>query len=92
MLRVLRDRGFFRIIESMEKLRCVVERITYQSQETGYTVIKCRAKGYNDLVAVVGTMPDVHVGSVLSLGGSWRVDGKYGRQFSVETFEETNEL
>ena len=73
----------------MEHLRCVVERITYQNEENGYSVIKCRAKGYNDLVAVVGMMPDVHVGSVLSLGGQWRVDGKYGRQFSVETFEET---
>ena len=73
----------------MEHLRCVVERITYQNKENGYTVIKCRAKGYNDLIAVVGLMPDVHVGSVLALEGQWRVDGKYGRQFSVEKFEET---
>ena len=29
------------------------------------------------------------MGSVLTLGGSWKVDAKYGRQFSVETFEET---
>ncbi|MBR1629915.1 MAG: Flp pilus assembly complex ATPase component TadA, partial [Lachnospiraceae bacterium] len=72
----------------MEHLRCVVERITYQNQENGYTVIKCRAKGYQELVAVVGIMPDVFVGSVLSLGGQWHVDGKYGRQFSVETCEE----
>ena len=73
----------------MEHLRCVVERITYQNAENGYSVIKCRAKGYQDLVTVVGVMPDVHVGSVLELGGSWRVDAKYGRQFSMETFEET---
>ena len=73
----------------MEHLRCVVERITYQNEENGYTVIKCRAKNYSDLVAVVGLMPEVHVGSVLSLEGNWRVDGKYGRQFSVEKFEET---
>ena len=73
----------------MEHLRCVVERITYQNEENGYAVIKCRAKNYNDLVAVVGLMPDVHVGSVLSLEGNWRVDSKYGRQFSVEKFEET---
>ena len=73
----------------MDHLRCVVERITYQNEENGYTVIKCRAKGYQDLVAAVGTMPDVFVGSVLSLGGRWRVDGKYGRQFAVEKFEET---
>ena len=73
----------------MEHLRCVVERITYQNAENGYSVIKCRAKGYQDLVTVVGSMPDVHVGSVLYLGGSWRIDAKYGRQFSMETFEET---
>ena len=73
----------------MEHLRCIVERITYQNAENGYSVIKCRAKGFRDLVTVVGSMPDVHVGSVLSLGGSWRVDAKYGRQFQIETFEET---
>ena len=75
--------------ERMEHLRCVVERITYQNSENGYSVIKCRAKGYQDLVTVVGSMPDVHVGSVLYLGGSWRIDGRYGRQFAMETFEET---
>lgn len=73
----------------MEYLRCVVERITYQNEETGFTVLKCKAKNYNDLVTVVGTMPDAHVGSVLLLEGFWKVDGKYGRQFSVEKWEET---
>ena len=53
----------------MEQLRCVVERITYQYEQNGYSVVKCRAKGFKDLVTVVGSMPDVHVGSVLSLGG-----------------------
>ena len=46
----------------MEHLRCVVERITYQNTENGYTVLKCAVKNYNDLVTVVGTMPDTHVG------------------------------
>ena len=27
----------------MERLRCVVERITYQNEQNGYSVIKCRA-------------------------------------------------
>ena len=73
----------------MERLRCVVERITYQNGQNGYSVLKCSAPGYHDLITVVGAMPDVHVGSVLSLTGSWRVDARYGRQFSMETFEET---
>lgn len=73
----------------MERLRCVVERITYQNADNGYTVLKCAVKNYSDLVTVVGIMPDTHVGSVLSLDGFWKMDAKYGRQFSVEHFEET---
>ena len=73
----------------MEHLRCVVERITYQNADNGYTVLKCAVKNYSDLVTVVGTMPDTHVGSVLSLEGMWKMDARYGRQFSVEKFEET---
>ena len=73
----------------MEYLRCVVERITYQNPQNGYSVLRCSAKGFTDLVTVVGAMPEVHVGSVLSLGGGWKVDAKYGKQFSVQTCEET---
>jgi len=73
----------------MEQLRCVVERITYQNAENGYSVIKCKAKGFPELITVVGNMPDVHVGSVLKLGGNWRINPKFGRQFMMETFEET---
>ncbi len=73
----------------MDYLRCVVERITYQNADNGYTVLKCAVKSAQDLVTVVGIMPETHVGSVLALEGFWKVDAKYGRQFSVEKFEET---
>lgn len=72
----------------MDRLRCVVERITYQNEQNGYSVIKCKAKGYNDLVTVVGAMANVNVGSVLSLTGEWKMDAKYGRQFSIVSYEE----
>ena len=75
--------------ESMDRLRCVVERVTYQNETNGYSVIKCRAKGYADLITVVGSMPEVHVGSVLTLSGEWTVNPKFGRQFTVSGFEET---
>ena len=73
----------------MDRLRCVVERVTYQNETNGYSVIKCRAKGYADLITVVGAMPEVHVGSVLTLSGEWTVNPKFGRQFTVSGFEET---
>ncbi len=34
----------------MEHLRCVVERITYQNAENGYTVLKCAVKGEKGLL------------------------------------------
>ena len=73
----------------MDRLRCVVERVTYQNETNGYSVIKCRAKGYAGLITVVGSMPEVHVGSVLTLSGEWTVNPKFGRQFTVSGFEET---
>ena len=73
----------------MIKIRCVVERITYQSPETGYSVLKCAVKNYNDLITVVGNLVDANVGSVLLIDGNWKVDAKYGRQFLAERWEET---
>ncbi len=73
----------------MQKIRCVVERITYQNPENGYSVLKCRVKDYSDLVPVVGNMLDANVGSVLVCEGNWKVDSKYGRQFVAENWEET---
>ncbi|MBQ9438315.1 MAG: ATP-dependent RecD-like DNA helicase [Lachnospiraceae bacterium] len=73
----------------MQRIRCVVERITYQNPENGYSVLKCRVKGYSELVPVIGNMIDANVGSVLVCDGSWKVDAKYGRQFVAESWEET---
>ncbi|MCI8506263.1 MAG: ATP-dependent RecD-like DNA helicase [Lachnospiraceae bacterium] len=73
----------------MVKLRCVVERITYQNPENGYSVLKVRVKGYQDLVPLVGNLVDVNVGSVLLVDGSWKVDVKYGREFMADRWEET---
>ena len=72
----------------MIKLRCVIEHITYQNQENGYSVMKVKVKDYSDLVTLVGNLLDVPVGAVLLCDGDWKVDKKYGRQFVCETWEE----
>jgi exodeoxyribonuclease V alpha subunit len=73
----------------MIRIRCVVERITYQSPETGYSVLKCALKGYDDLITVVGNLLDATAGSVLLIDGDWKIDKKYGRQFIAQKWEET---
>lgn len=72
----------------MLKLRCVVERITYQNPENGYSVMKVKVKGYNDLVTLVGNLLEVPAGSVLLCEGDWKVDKRYGNQFVAESWEE----
>jgi exodeoxyribonuclease V alpha subunit len=73
----------------MIRIRCIVERITYQNPDNGYSVLKVRVKGYNDLVTVVGNLLDANVGSVLLIEGNWKLDRKFGQQFTAEKWEET---
>lgn len=72
----------------MSKLRAVIERITYQSAENGYSILKANVKGYNDLVTLVGNMPEVTVGTVMVAEGEWKVNKQYSSQFVVSTYEE----
>ena len=70
------------------KLRAVIERITYQNGENGYSILKARVKGDDDLVTLVGNMLDVTVGTVLVADGQWKVNRQYGCQFVVENIIE----
>lgn len=72
----------------MQKIRCVIERITYQNAENGYSVMKVKVKDHADLVTLVGNLLEVPVGSVLLCEGEWKVDKRYGRQFVAQTWEE----
>ncbi len=73
----------------MEELSGVVERITYSNEANGFAVIKMKSKGFPELVTVVGTLATVHVGATVKTNGFWKVDTKFGRQFTAASFEET---
>ena len=72
----------------MIRLRCVVEHITYQNEKNGWSVMKVKVKGYDNLVTLTGSLLDVPVGSVLLADGDWRVDPKYGQQFVAQSWTE----
>ena len=72
----------------MEKIKCTIERITYQNPENGYSVLQATIKGYREEQTLVGTFHEVTVGAVLTVEGNWRVDKRYGRQFAVEKWTE----
>ena len=73
-------------------LRGVVERITFHSEETGYTVAKLAPEQrpshlppWQSEVALVGTMLGVAVGESVEVRGRWTMHAEYGKQFTVET-------
>jgi exodeoxyribonuclease V alpha subunit len=75
-----------------DTLTGVVERITFRSDESGYTVLKLKpdrrvreAEAKDGTVAVIGVMPQVAPGESLELTGAWVDDQRYGRQFRAET-------
>ena len=71
------------------KLQGLVERITFTSEEDGYSVIKVRAPGFRDLVTVVGNFVSLSLGETLLMEGTWGSHARFGRQFRVDRYATT---
>jgi exodeoxyribonuclease V alpha subunit len=69
--------------KALTDLGAQIERITYFNDENGYTIAKVKAKGYPDLVTIVGHLMAPRPGEVLKLTGQWTNHPKYGEQFKV---------
>lgn len=75
--------------EKVEEIRGVVERITYQNEESGYGVIKVRVKGFSELLPLTGKFIEINVGTVIEAKGNFVVNKKFGKQFSVKEYKES---
>ena len=62
-----------------ETLVGTVERLTFYSAETGYTVAQVTPEGRGYTVTVVGNLLEVRPGETLRLAGEWREHARYGR-------------
>lgn len=84
---------------NLKTLSGVIERITYQNAENGYTVARLmpdrpgaptqtgvHRSGENALVTIVGTLTGVAVGEALELSGFWQHHSQHGWQFTVSGF------
>lgn len=72
-----------------ERLQGIVERVTFHSEESGYTIARLKVPGAHDLVTMVGSFPEIHAGQTLRLTGYYREHPKYGQQFQVVSAQET---
>ena len=72
-----------------EFLTGVVERLTFHSEESGYTVARLKTSQERDLVTIVGSFANIQAGQTLQLTGLWRDHPQYGAQFQVTYYKET---
>jgi exodeoxyribonuclease V alpha subunit len=72
-----------------EHIQGIVERVTFHSEESGYTVARLKVPFSHDLITIVGNFPDIHAGQTLRLGGYYREHPRYGQQFQVVWAQET---
>jgi exodeoxyribonuclease V alpha subunit len=68
-----------------EELSGLVERVTFHSEDSGFCVLRVKARGHRELVALVGTLPEVRAGEYVHAHGRWTVDKEYGQQFRAVT-------
>ncbi len=73
----------------MDQLSGTVERVTFHTEDTGYTVLKVKVKGRHEPVTVTGKVPLIHEGEVIKAEGEWVNVAEYGRQFKAEQIETT---
>ncbi len=75
----------------MAQLRGIVDRITFQNEENGYTVARLQVEGStaydNRLATIVGEMLSINPGETVVLEGEWTTHKQYGAQFKIESYE-----
>ncbi len=69
--------------EPREFLSGNVERVTFHNPETGYCVLRLKARGHKDLVTVTGSAASVTPGEFIQAGGQWEIHRQHGQQFKA---------
>lgn len=84
-----------KMIETSEKLKGTVERITYYNDESGYTVLRLRPEqlrlgvARDGLITVIGEMPELQPGESVEFEGVWETHARHGKQFRARTVKQS---
>jgi exodeoxyribonuclease V alpha subunit len=61
-----------------------IERVTFHNDETGFCVLRVKARGHRKSITVVGHAPALASGEVIEASGAWLHDRNHGVQFRAE--------
>src|SRR5487761_1591643 len=66
-----------------EVLAGIVERVTFHNAESGFAVLRVKARGHRDLVTIVGHAAAIAAGEWITATGEWVNDRTHGQQFKA---------
>ena len=66
-----------------EVLAGLIERVTFHNPDSGFCVLRIKARGHRDLVTVVGHAAAVTAGEWITASGEWVNDRTHGQQFKA---------
>jgi exodeoxyribonuclease V alpha subunit len=66
-----------------------IERVTFTSEESGYTIAKVKVYGRRELVTVVGNILCPTPGEIIKMKGEWSNHPKFGEQFKLAYYKTT---
>ena len=69
--------------DAKEALAGLVERVTFHSPETGFCVLRIKARGQRDLVTVIGSAATIQPGEYVHASGHWDNHRDHGLQFKA---------
>jgi len=72
-----------------EVLAGIVERVTFHNDESGFCVLRVKARGHRDLVTVVGHAAAIAAGEWITATGEWFNDRTHGLQFKARFLKTT---
>ena len=72
-----------------DALAGLVERVTFHNAESGFCVLRVKARGQHDLVTVVGHAAAISPGEWVQMRGTWHADRTHGLQFKAAFLKAT---
>ena len=66
-----------------EVLAGIVERVTFHNAESGFAVLRVKARRHRDLVTIVGHATAIAAGEWITATGEWVNDRTHGQQFKA---------
>jgi exodeoxyribonuclease V alpha subunit len=68
---------------TQDVLAGLVERVTFHNSDSGFCVLRAKARGHRDLVTVIGHAAIIAAGEWITASGEWVNDHTHGQQFKA---------